>query len=135
MAAFALTMKGVFQIQLAGSCFNVMAVVTWFHRLALAPDVAALGKVVMAGSAVQAGLFVGLVPEQDRRLGPGLEFFACQGADRVRFRGAQGGGAYQDDNCQGQQDYFRVSSSALHVSSLKIKLTVQVGPRFTRSAF
>lgn len=70
-----------------------MASLTFLYRQALAPAVAAMVKVVMAGSAVQAGLVVGLVPEKDRGFGPGLEFFARQRADWFGFRGAQGCGA------------------------------------------
>jgi hypothetical protein len=47
----------------------------------------------MAGGAIQAGTFVGLVPEEHWAFGARLEFVALQGAYRFGYRGAEGFGA------------------------------------------
>lgn len=94
-------MKGIFQVQEAGPGLNLMAVVAFLHRQALAPDIAAVGKVVMAGGAGHTGSFVGLVPEKHRSLGARLELLALQGAQRFGHRGAQGFGAHQHEKSQG----------------------------------
>jgi hypothetical protein len=109
MAGLTLAMKGIFQVQHTGSRMNLMAVLTFLHRQTPAPDIAATGKIMMAGGAVQAGGLVGLVPKEHRTLGARLKFVALQGAYRLRHRGAEGFGAQKHDDGRGQKKYPQVS--------------------------
>lgn len=99
MTALTLAMKSIFQVQLAGTGLNLVTILTLLYRLALAPGVAAVDVVMMAGSAGQTGGLVGLVPENHRAFGSWLKFLALQGTDRFWFRGAQGFGAQQNYDC------------------------------------
>ena len=106
MAALALTVKRIFQVQDLGPWPDRVAFLTLLHRQTPVPDIAAVNIIVMAGGAVHAGGLMGLVPEKHRTFGPGLELAAVQGAHRFRFRGAKGFGAHKQDNGQGQKEYF-----------------------------
>jgi len=76
MAALALTMKRIFQVQNLDPGASRVAIFTFLHRQPRAPDIAAMDIVVMAGGAVHPGGLMGLVPEKHRTFGPGLKLAA-----------------------------------------------------------
>jgi hypothetical protein len=76
MAALALTMKRIFQVQNLSPGAGRVAFFTFLHRQSRAPDIAAMDIVVMAGGAVHPGGLMGLVPEKHRTFSPGLKLAA-----------------------------------------------------------
>jgi hypothetical protein len=113
MAAFALAVKSIFQVQHAGPGMDQMASLTLLDRRPLPPAIATAGKVMMAGGAGHASGFMGLVLEKHRTFGPGLELVALQGTYRFGNRGAEVFGAQKHKDNQSQKErVFHLSPGA-----------------------
>ncbi len=104
MAALALAVKGIFQVQHPGLGPDLMAFCTGSHRLPLAPDIAAVDIIMVAGRAGNPGGFMALMAEQHRPFLPALEALAFQPAHRLRGRGPQTLGAQHRDQKNRQQE-------------------------------
>jgi hypothetical protein len=94
MAALALTVKRIFQVQDLSPWADRVAFLTLLHRQTPVPDIAAVNIIVMTGGAVHPGDLMGLVPEKHRTFGPGLKLAALQRAHWFRFCGANGFGTH-----------------------------------------
>jgi hypothetical protein len=111
MAALALAMKSIFQVQGLGSALRRVTFLTFLHRQALTPNVAATDIIVMAGGAVQPGGLVRLVPEKHRPFRPRFELGALQGTHRFRFNGGQVLGTQKQHDRQSPKKYLLQPSS------------------------